>query len=60
MEGVVLDPEQTDAVGLLAVVVGQDTEPDPDRVGKWRIARRVARACQIVCVRVWVHGFLSG
>ena len=42
MEGVVLDPEQTDAVGLLAVVVGQDTEPDPDRVGKWRIARRVA------------------
>ena len=37
MEGVVLDPEQTDAVGLLAVVVGQDTEPDPDRVGKWRI-----------------------
>ena len=36
VEGVVLDPEQTDAVGLLAVVVGQDTE----------------RACQIVCVRV--------
>ena len=30
MEGVVLDPEQTDAVGLLAVVVGQDTEPDPE------------------------------
>ena len=42
MEGIVLDPEQTDAVGLLAVVVGQDTEPDPDREGKWRIARRVA------------------
>ena len=42
MEGAVLDPEQTDAVGLLAVVVGQDTEPDPDREGKWRIARRVA------------------
>ena len=65
MEGVVLDPEQTDAVGLLAVVVGQDTEPDPDRVGKWRIAHRVAsdrtisvvdpqaRACIHVCVR-WV------
>ena len=34
MEGVVLDPEQTDAVGLLAVVVGQDTEPDPDRPGE--------------------------
>ncbi len=32
VEGVVLDPEQTDAAGLLAVVVGQDTEPDPDRV----------------------------
>ena len=32
-----------DAVArLLAVVVGQDTEPDPDRVGKWRIAHRVA------------------
>ena len=42
VEGVVLDPEQTDAVGLLAVVVGQDTEPDPDREGKWRIAHRVA------------------
>ena len=42
VEGAVLDPEQTDAVGLLAVVVGQDTEPDPDREGKWRIARRVA------------------
>ncbi len=42
MEGAVLDPEQTDAVGLLAVVVGQDTEPDPDREGKWRIARGVA------------------
>ena len=42
VEGVVLDREQTDAVGLLAVVVGQDVEPDPDREGKWRIARRVA------------------
>ena len=29
-------------MGLLAVVVGQDTEPDPDREGKWRIAHRVA------------------
>ena len=37
-----LDTVGADAVGLLAVVVGQDTEPDPDREGKWRIARRVA------------------
>ena len=44
VEGAVLDPEQTDAVGLLAVVVGQDTEPDPEREGKWR-------ACIHVCVR---------
>ena len=32
MEGAVLDPEQTDAVGLLAVVVGQDTDPDREPV----------------------------
>ena len=37
-----LDSEQSEAVGLLGVVVGQDVEPDPDRAGKWRIARRVA------------------
>ena len=42
VEHLELDQEQTDAVGLLAVVVGQDVEPDPDREGKWRIARRVA------------------
>ncbi len=42
MDGVDLDTEQADAVGLLAVVVGQDVEPDPDREGKWRIARKVA------------------
>ena len=36
-----LDSEQSEAVGLLGVVVGQDVEPDPDREGKWRIARRV-------------------
>ena len=38
-----LDPEQADAVGLLGVVTGQDVEPDPDREGRWRIARRVAK-----------------
>ena len=42
VEGLELDREQSDAVGLLGVVVGQDVEPDPDREGKWRIARRVA------------------
>jgi hypothetical protein len=31
-----LDVEQSEAVGLLGVVVGQDVEPDPDREGKWR------------------------
>lgn len=36
-----LDSEQADAVGLLGVVVGQDVEADPNREGKWRIARRV-------------------
>ena len=43
MDGVDLDTEQADAVGLLAVVVGQDVEPDPDREGKWRIARKSGR-----------------
>ena len=38
-----LDKRQSEAVGLLGVVVGQDVEPDPQREGKWRIARRVAR-----------------
>ena len=38
-----LDPEQADAVGLLGVVTGQDVEPDPHRVGRWRIAQRVAK-----------------
>jgi IS5 family transposase len=32
--------EQADAVGLLALVAGQDVEPDDD--GTWRIARHVA------------------
>ena len=43
VEDLDLDTVQADAVGLLAVVAGQDTEPDPDREGKWRIARRVAK-----------------
>ena len=43
VEGVKLSPEQSDALGLLGVVTGQDVEPDPHREGRWRIARRVAR-----------------
>ena len=42
VEGVKLDPDQADALGLLGVVTGQDVEPDPDREGRWRIDRRVA------------------
>ena len=36
-----LDDAQADALGLLALVAGQDTEPG-DTPGRWRIARRVA------------------
>jgi IS5 family transposase len=36
-----LTDEQTDAVGLLALVAGQDVEPG-DQDGTWRIAQRVA------------------
>ena len=43
VEDLDLDTVGAEAVGLLGVVVGQDTEPDPDREGKWRIARRVAK-----------------
>ena len=43
VESVELNPEQADAIGLLGVVTGQDVEPDPDREGRWRIVRRVAR-----------------
>ena len=35
-----LSVEQADAVGILALVAGQDVEPG-DRAGSWRIARRV-------------------
>ena len=41
LDGVVLDGEQLDAVGLLALVAGQDVEPGAEE-GTWRIARRVA------------------
>jgi hypothetical protein len=37
-----LDAEQAEAVALLALVAGQDVEPD-QRPGTWRIARRVAK-----------------
>ena len=40
-EGLGLDDAQADALGLLALVAGQDTEPG-DAPGRWRIARRVA------------------
>ena len=41
LNGVGLDDSQADAVGLLALVAGQDVEPGDDD-GTWRIARRVA------------------
>jgi hypothetical protein len=37
-----LDAEQAEAVALLALVAGQDVEPD-QRPGSWRIARKVAK-----------------
>ena len=40
-EDVELDDVQADALGLWALVAGQDTEPG-DEPGRWRIARRVA------------------
>jgi len=41
LEGLSLTDEQADAVGLLALVAGQDVEPG-DTEGTWRIAQRVA------------------
>jgi IS5 family transposase len=40
-QGADLTPEQQEAVGLLALVAGQDVEPG-DEEGTWRIAERVA------------------
>jgi IS5 family transposase len=40
-EGTKLDAVQQDAIGLLALVAGQDVEPG-DEEGTWRIAERVA------------------
>jgi IS5 family transposase len=41
LEGVELSGEQADALGLLALIAGQDVEPG-DTTGTWRIAERVA------------------
>lgn len=41
LEDVVFTAEQADAVGLLALIAGQDVEPG-DEDGSWRIAQRVA------------------
>lgn len=41
-EQVALAPEQADAVGLLALVAGQDVEPGEEE-GTWRIARGTAK-----------------
>jgi IS5 family transposase len=41
LDGVALSVEQTDAVGMLALIAGQDVEPG-DEEGTWRIAERVA------------------
>ena len=42
LEDVELDDAQAEAVGLLALVAGQDVEPG-DEEGHWRIARRTAK-----------------
>jgi IS5 family transposase len=42
VEGITLDDEQAAAVGLLALVAGQDVEPG-EGDGTWRIARRTAK-----------------
>ncbi|MGH3658875.1 MAG: transposase, partial [Micromonosporaceae bacterium] len=41
LDGVALDAEQADTVGVLALIAGQDVEPG-EREGTWRIAERVA------------------
>lgn len=43
VEGVEVDDDQQQILALLALVAGQDVEPDPERgEGAWRIARGVA------------------
>jgi IS5 family transposase len=42
VDGLDLDPPATEAVGLLALVAGQDVEPG-DSDGSWRIAERTAK-----------------
>lgn len=43
LDGIDLDDDEQGLVALLALVAGQDVEPDPDRgEGAWRIARGVA------------------
>jgi IS5 family transposase len=42
LEGVELDERQSEAVGLLALVAGQDVEPG-DEPGSWRVARRTVK-----------------
>ena len=42
VEGLELEAEAADAVGLLALVAGQDVEPGEEE-GSWRIARKTAR-----------------
>ena len=42
VDGVTLDDDQAAAVGLLALVAGQDVEPG-DRDGTWRIAKGTAK-----------------
>src|SRR5204862_3971276 len=41
LDGVALAADGADAVGLLALIAGQDVEPGDD-AGTWRIAQRVA------------------
>jgi IS5 family transposase len=41
-EGLALDADQADALGLLALVAGQDVEPG-EADGTWRIAKKVAK-----------------
>ena len=42
VDGLELDPPATEAVGLLALVAGQDVEPG-DEQGSWQIAQRTAK-----------------